>query len=415
MKKKEENRGGLLYNCVSLPLVFALIFSLGFLLFLNPISTLLFENKNTTVMIALAIGVLVYILNRYAVLVIRMQQKGNMFSIIEISNRVLNLIVLVILYFILGASFEIIIYSTVISLLILTLYVVFKERKFWDLRNFNKKQLRHSKKDILEFGAPLVLTTLISWLFTSFDKIAIRQFSTYDQLGLYAAAFRLVTLVAVLQTTFSTFWTPVAFEHYEKKPNDTVFYSDMNRIITFSMYFLAILSILGKDIIVILLGENYRETSKIMPFLVFMPVMYTISETTVIGINFYKKTKWHILIASISCATNVVGNLILVPNYGALGASISTAFSYIVFFTLRTFISKIYYKVDYNLKKFYFMAAILTVYSFYSINTTNQIYNFIFGICALLILVVVYKNDVYKYYKIIWSRVFENNRVGKDT
>jgi len=404
-EESEENRGGLLYNCITLPLIFGLIFSLCIIFFSNPISVFLFGEKNLTVMVVLAIGIIVQVLNRYAVLVVRMQQKGNLFSIIEISNRVLNLMTLLLLYFIFGPSYKIIIYSTVISLLVISVYVIFKEKKFWHLNNYNKKNLKHSKRDVLRFGVPLVLTTLITWLFTSFDKIAIRQFSTYDELGIYAAAFRLVSLVAVLQTTFSTFWSPVAFERYEKKPDDTNFYSDMNRIITFSMFFVASLTILGKDIIIILLGENYQETSKIMPFLVFMPVMYTISETTVIGINFYKKTKWHILIASVSCVINIFGNLLLVPTYGALGASISTAFSYIIFFTLRTLVSKMYYKVDYGLKKFYFVTAVLSVYAFYSISTSNQIYNFGFGLIALLILIVTYKNDVSRYYKIVRSKI----------
>src|SRR5699024_9374409 len=116
----------------------------------------------------------------------------------------------------------------------------------------------------------------------------------------YSAAMRLVALVVVLRTTFSTFWTPVAYEKFEKNPGDKSFFRNMSIIVSFAMFFVAIASIAGRDIIVALLGKDYVYAATIMPFLVFMPILYTISHTTVMGINFYKKTKYHIYIALIS-------------------------------------------------------------------------------------------------------------------
>ena len=50
----------------------------------------------------------------------------------------------------------------------------------------------------------------------------------------------------------------------------------------------AVGTIMFKDLIILLLGKDYREASMVIPFLVFMPLMYTISETTVGGIDFKK-------------------------------------------------------------------------------------------------------------------------------
>ena len=397
----EVNRGRLLYNCLKIPLVLSLIISGIILAFNRKISLLLFEKENFTAIIMLIIGILAQVLYSYSTLVIRMQQKGNLYSILEIISRTLSILTALILYFIMGPSYEIIIYSTVINLVILTAFSILNEKKYWSLENSISTKLVHSKKDILNFGSPLVLTMLITWLFQSFDKIAIKHWSSFDELGLYAAAFKIVALVSVLQGTFSTFWTPVAYEKFEKEPENKYFYEKMSKIITFAMLFVAVLSIAGKDIIVLLLGKNYREAVSIMPFLVFMPIMYTISETTVIGINFYKKPKWHILIALSSCVINLLGNWILVPKYGAIGASISTAFSYVVFFTMRTQISLIYYKVHYGLKKLYFMLLVISIYAVFSIFTTSFYMNILSGLGVILILVFVYKKDLVKGYQFI--------------
>lgn len=407
-EEKEENRGGLLYNCLRLPILISLITIIFICLFYKQISMFLFDEVNLLAFYMLVIGILTQVLYRFGVLVIRMEQKGNLYSILEILNRSISLIFLIMFYLVIGASYEIIIFSTVITFVILTIISLNFGKKYWSYKNYSKSNLLHSKADILNYGFPLLLTTLITWLFQSFDKIAIRQWSTLEELGLYAAAFKIVALLMVLQTTFSTFWTPVSYENYQKNPENKDFYRNMFKVVSFGMFFVAILSIAGKDLIVILLGNEYKGAAIIMPLLVFMPLMYTISETTVIGINFQKKPKMHILIAVVSCLVNIVGNWMLVPTHGAIGASIATAISYVVFFSLRTYISLRYYKVNYELKKGYFMIFVTSLYAIYSIINDNLFINLLTGLLAITILIITYYKDLIHNF----NKFKENRKLG---
>jgi O-antigen/teichoic acid export membrane protein len=400
-EEKEENRRGLLYNCLALPSLLLVLTSAILLMFYERISLALFNEINLVVVLFLVIGIATQVYYRFAILVVRMQQKGNLFSILEIVSRILNIVVLIALYITLGRKYEIIVYSTVIANLILFVIAILNEKKFWKFQRIFNKNLLHTKKEIIIYGMPLVLTVLITWLFQSFDKIALKNWSTYSEIGLYAAAFKVVALLNVFQTTFTTFWTPVALEKFHENEEDHVFYANVSKFITLIMLFVAILSITGKDIIIFLLGKNYSESAKIVPFLIFMPTMYTISETTVVGINFYKKTNWHIFIAAISCAINIFGNWLLVPKFGAVGAAISTAISYIIFFLLRTKISLMYFKVDYELKKMFFSITVVFAYAITSIRITNFIYSFTIGIIALLIHAANYHNEVKRGYSLI--------------
>ena len=398
-EEKEGSRGGLLYSCLKISFSAATVAVILILAFHDKIALFLFEEENFTGIAVLAVGVLGQVLYRYATLVIRMQQKGSLFSLLEILNRTLGVASLLGLYFILGPSYKIIIYSTVISSIIITGFAILKEKKYWRINSVFSNKLIHSKRNILEFGAPLLLTMLIGWVFQSFDKVAIRHWSGLEELGMYAAAFKIVALVNVLQASFSTFWTPVAYERFEKDPEDKKFYEKMSKVVTVAMLFVAIMCIAGKDIVILLLGKNYRAAADIMPFLVFMPVMYTISETTGMGINFYKKPKWHVVIASVACAINVAGNWMLIPRFGAMGASVATAFAYIMFFTLKTQISLIYFKASYGLAQLYFMLAVISVYAAVSIFTTSYLNNVVAGFIALSILATVYKNEVREVYR----------------
>lgn len=406
-----ENRGGLLYNSIRIPLTLSITIITVALIFNKRISIWLFEEESITVVLFLCLGILAQMIFRFAILVIRMQQKGALYSNIHIFHKVLDVLTLLILYFILGPTYKIIIYSVVINLILLAIYSISQEKAFWSIRNLNLKNLVHTKKEIIQFGSPLVITVLITWLFQSFDKIAIRHWSNFNELGLYSAAFKIVALVNVLQVSFSTFWTPVAYEKYLKQPNDKDFFSKIFKIVSFTMFFVAIASIAGKDIIVFMLGKEYRAASNIMPFLVFMPIMYTISEITVAGINFHKKPKWHILIASISCFINIGGNAILVPEYGAIGASISTAFSYVIFFGLRTQISKKYFEVNYNLKKTYLIIAIISLYALFSIRNSSFYLNIVIGILIAILVIFLYLKDI----KVGYKALRELKNVNKDS
>lgn len=393
-EEKPSKRGALLYNSLRLPMFSTFILIVILIIWYKPITIFLIDKSDFSLIIWLSVGIIAQLLFRYGQLVIRMEQKGNLYSLLQILQRVFNLIIIILLFFKIGANFEVLVLSKVITLILLVCVAIIFGRKLWSLKNLNIKNVKHSQKTIISFGAPFVLTIFISWLFESFDKLALRQWSDFNELGLYAAAMRLVALVLVLKQTFSAFWVPVAYEKFENKPDDKAFFKHISILVSFAMYLVAIASIAGKDMIVMILGEEYQAAASIMPFLVFMPIFYTISETTVIGINFYKRTKWHILIAGISCIINIMGNALLVPNYGALGASISTGFSYVIFFILRTKISNKYYKVNYPLKKIYFMLIVISIYAIISIIYSHIWLNIIFGIISVSILCIIYYKDL---------------------
>lgn len=397
-------RGKLLLNAMKFPLIILGTVLLLLLVFRNKIMIFLFDEVNIVVFVILVISVIFQVIYRFSLLVIRMQQKGHLYSLMEILNKSFNLVFLIIFFYLIGQQYEILIFSTGLTLIILSVTSIFIEKNFWNSFKKVKTSVKHSQLDIFQFSYPLVLTTLIVWLFQSFDKIAIRHWSDFEELGLYSAAFRIVALLTVVQATFSTFWAPVCYEHFEKYPNDKDFFSKTSKLLGFVMFMIAIVTILFKDIIVLLLGPEYSEAAIIMPFLIFMPMMYTMSETTVIGINFYKKTKWHILIASSACIANIMGNFILVPSFGAPGAAISTGLSYVLFFVLRTHISLKYYSVNYGLRRVYFLLGCTSLYALQNTVWSQNIFTYLAGVILLLLVVLLYRLEIKDIILIIKNR-----------
>ena len=90
-----------------------------------------------------------------------------------------------------------------------------------------------------------------------------------------------------------------------------------------------------------------------------------------------------------------MGNIFLVPKYGAEGAALSTAISYVVYFFMGTYFSQKLYPVNYHLGKFYISTFVFLVVSF--INTFIPIIylQVISAVVGFVIICYLYKDQIF--------------------
>ena len=402
-EEDEKRRGKLLIECIKIPMIINFILSIFIVIFYKKIANYIVQDSSLLVAIFIIIYLFASIIFRFVTLDIRMKQKAKLYSTLNVILKLSYILFVGVLSVFLKDSYQTLTIATVISIIVSGAVAIFFERDIVKIQNKNL-ELKTETKEMIKFGFPIIFSTIILWLFQSIDRISIRKYCGYTELGLYSGAMSIIALLNALQGAFTTFWTPVAYEKYCKDSNDKSFFKDVNNVISVIMLILAVALILFKDIIVILLGEKYRQAMFIFPCMVFMPVMSTISETTVIGINFKKKTRIHIYISVISALVNLFGNTILVPIYGAKGAAISTGISYMVFYLLRTYFSNKYYKVDYNMRRFLVASTLVYIIAIYSsFNSTDMLFIFM-GIFSVFIICILNKEIIIKYVKIIKNK-----------
>lgn len=391
---KNIQKDKLLQNSLFLPLCFSVFLILVCVLFFKPISLFLFGSLEVGLMIAFCIFIPILLLNRFFLLQIRMDLKGKLYSLLNIGSQIINFFVLLFFLFFYQKSFRSIVYATITGMLINT-FIIFL---FID-KTFIKTKLSISKvtqKELIKFSLPLVPATLLSWLLNSFDKIGLRTWSNFDELGLYAAAFKIVALLSVFQNIFTTTWVPIAYKWNEENISKEKF-ELVSTIVLSVMTCLFALVVVFRDIIMLFLGTEYRNTSKIFVFLLFAPVMYTISETTCLGINFSKKTIYNLYVSIISVCFSLFGNFILIPKFGAMGAAISNCLSYLVFFWGRTFFSRhLWFK--FGLSK-YIINQILLI--FFAINII---------LCESKLLEIIIFMAIFLYNSIIVLKIYKRFR-----
>lgn len=386
-EEDDEDKGLLLKNCLKIPTILLIIISVIVLIFRTKISEFIFLESSFSMIILLLIMLVFTLLNRFSFLIVRMNQRGKLFSILQVLNQILNFVCIILLFEIYGDNYKTIVIGSTIATVALTLLSIYLEKKMW---TFGGKNSKVSKKELFKYSLPFTLTVTLTYIFQSSDKIVIKIFSNIEELGLYAAAFKIVGLLNIIQNGFTTFWVPVAYERYIKNPKDLKFFEKVHNYMCLLMFIGALVILMSKDLIILLLGDKFRIASSIMPCLVIMPIMYTISETTVLGINFKKKTNHHMTISIVVTILNILGNIYLVPYFGAKGAAISTGIVYIVFFTLRTYFSLKEIKFNFNLKRFYICTGLVLSYSIFLTFNDLSKNSIIMGIIIIVSILVIY-------------------------
>lgn len=382
-----EHKKSVFASAVFLPLIFSVLALLILLICYKQISLLLFEEINIIPIVFLAFSIVLSIFQRFSLLLLRIRDEAKSYTLYIVLNKFFEASLIIIILPFLDNSFIGVVQASFYSLLIVTLLLFIKTIKFWKSLLYIDKKLT---RKMLAFGLPLLPATVIIWVFNSIDRLSLKYWSTYEEIGIYTAAFKIVAILAIFQQAFATFWIPTAYKWYESKiPVER--FEKVAHVLTFFMGILFIFVIVFKDHIVMILGDSYSLAALCVPFLLFSPLMYTVSECTSLGIAFKRKTHYNIFISVTVALMNLIGNYLLVPIYGALGASISTGLSYIAFFWLRTLISrKLWYRFSI---KVYVLNTILMLL----VAITSLIYDSVILIFVFIIILCFVNINALKY------------------
>lgn len=328
----------LMSNAILIPFISVCLLSVVILFNQNAVSVILFDTPNEhTAIISLAVMLPFMVLENFTLLNIRMEEKGVKYSFFTIMLKCLNLIFTLALFLLYEKSFRSVVFAIALSEIangILLYFVSFRQIKI---------RIDYVDKELilrmLKFGLPLIPASMLVWALASMDKIMLRALCSYSELGLYSAAFKIVNALGIIQTCFTLFWTPVSYRWYEAGKEKSAFES-VSKLVTFVMTVMCMGILLLKNLVAFVLGDAFAEAMYIFPFLLLQPIMYTISESTAMGIGFSRRTSYNILVSGISGGVNIALNYFLIPVLEARGAALATGISYFVFFWARTLISR---------------------------------------------------------------------------
>lgn len=362
-----------------------------------------FLDWRIVVYILLWINILVSILNRITGIVLRFTDKVAYLSLFTIAHKAVYVACAVFLLLHIDDGFVALTLGTILSTIVVVISSIIVSRQMWGKPSFLYSDLKVSEYS--RYGIPLMVASSVYMVFQTIDKLVIKSFCSPEQLGIYASATSLIALLAIVQSSFNTVWWPAVMKKYEQNPTDTSFYVKANNIISAIMLTLGVMMILFKDIIVLFLGPRYREASVFIPFLMFQPIMYTISETTVLGLTFLKKSKIQLYISLLACCCNLLLCIVLTRYWGTQGTSIAVGTSYIFFFVVRTLWSNKYYKIPIPFSKLCLGILLLYLFAIYETFHASTLVSYCIALLLLITIALLYRNSMLEILHYIHNKI----------
>ena len=397
---EEENKRNLFVNSLIPSTLLIGILELVLFVFKYQICDFLFSSADIICVYAVMIDLPALALERFGLLEIRMSQRGLKYSIIHVLLKATTIVATVLLFYTYNRNYVSVVLGTVTAQIIVAIILLFDITREVKSSNTVIKYDQDLIVILLRYSLPIIPATIIGWVLNGMDKVMLKQMGTLYDVGLYTAAFKYASILSMVKACFSTYWVPLAHS-WNNENADKSNFTEVGNCLTMLLSIMFVGVVTLKDPLFHILSRDYLEGEFIMPFLIFVPIMNAMSEVTVMGIYFSGKTQYTIIVSGVSASVNLILNALLIPKYGAIGASIATGISYIVFFWIRTLISrKFWYR--FPLRNYAVVNFILIICCLANIVVRNRI---IYAINIFLLMLLIF---VQRKYVGVAIRVFKN-------
>ncbi len=224
--------------------------------------------------------------------------------------------------------------SIVLADFLSTVFLVFTAKLY---RAFKpKKTNRRVMWELMKFCLPLVPSTVFWWVTGVSDRYMVAYLCSDAENGLYAAAYKIPTLLTYVVIIFNDAWKLSAVAESDDREGCAKFYSEVFKYYIAVMFAGGAILAVGAQIFAkILFAESYFSAWVYIPILSAATVFTSLD--TFLGSAYFtvKKTGMSFWTALIGAVVNIALNIILIPSYGAIGASIATYASYFIVFVIR--------------------------------------------------------------------------------
>lgn len=401
----ECNSRGRLFRLCYLCSVFALfVFILVSAPFAHELAIFLYGVEEPLLYLVSLSCVFIELTSRFLSLIVRMQERGFAYSAGQVLQKMVFILTLLFYVFLdVKPAYQNLLFSNFVAGLALLFIFVWNSRAQL-LDAVSERIDREQLRTLLQFGLPLVAAGVAYWGLRATSTIAIRTFSDFDELGLYAMAMSFAGIATIFQMVFSTVWMPLVYKWVANNENLEKIDAIHSQVLAIAC---CILSAAGglSWLVDYVLPAAYTEVKYLLVATMVQPLLYLLSETTVVGMNIKRKTGYAVVISLAALSVNILISIVLTPHFGAAGASVANAIAFFVFFIGRTEASSRVWRPVAR-KRMYLVLCLYIAFACFTSMYGNR-YALevpIIWTCILLFTVVFFRADLRDAARIVFDR-----------
>jgi O-antigen/teichoic acid export membrane protein len=216
-------------------------------------------------------------------------------------------------------------------------------------------------RKMLAYGLPLVPAALALWALALVDRIMLKELGTLSDVGEYAIANRVASVLLLAVTGFVLAFGPYVFSIHQQDPE---LEKDVrSKTLTYLTVCLCIaglaLALFARELLD-LVAPAFDTAYEAVGLLALSVVAFGVSTVVMAGISIVRQTRVIARISIAAAAFNIALNFALIPPFGMVGAAIATAAAYVLLAGLYYRSAQRLYRTPYELSKVALAVAIAT-------------------------------------------------------
>jgi len=254
--------------------------------------------------------------------------------------------------------------------------------------DFDKKILQK----MLTYGMPIMIGGLAYTTNENLDKLLLGDMIGKDQMGIYAACYKLGVFMTLYITAFKLGAEPYFFNQSDKV-NAKDNYSKILTWFTIIGAFFMLLVVVYIDFLAsFIIADEYFGALAIVPIILLANLLLGVYNNLSVWYKLTDKTKYGMYFSVFGAIITIVLNIIFIPKFGFMASAWATLIAYGSMTLISYFYGKKYYKVPYQMNKvvlYIILAFGLSMLSYYQ-------YRGIYYVSTLLVLgfiIFIYINE----------------------
>ena len=254
-------------------------------------------------------------------------------------------------------------------------------------------------KKMITFAWPFFPATLFFIIIEMSDRIMIERFLSLHDVGLYGAGYKIGALMLMIVRGFNINWQPYYLKYGENVDNSAVVnFAYIGNVMLLVLILIAgVLSSIWPMLLSIkiysfsIIGDGFLSGGRVIPYILVSYVFYGFFIFQMPSIYIKNKQNWAPLLWGFGAIINIVGNIILLPKLGYMGAAISTLLAYCTMSIILLYKNYSWLWIPYNFKILFISIMISLLQYYLFINSILSIYKImILGIYVLSMFILLY-------------------------
>lgn len=260
------------------------------------------------------------------------------------------------------------------------------------LKEIRFEQFTPEEEAMTNYSKPLIANSIAWWVNNVSDRYVIVFFCGLAENGVYSVAGKIPSILNIFQTIFNQAWTLSAVKDFDPEDKNGFFTNTYKAYNCMMVIICSSIIVADKILAKFLYAKDFYVAWKYVPWLTVAILFGALSGYLGGFFSAVKDSKLFATSTIMGAIINLILNFIFTPIYGAMGAAIATAISYIVVWAFRYVQSRKYIKLKINLTRDIIAYILLIVQSLLILIEGLKMYFFVGSV--FLVICFLYIKDI---------------------